>query len=73
MRLQLDDRWISHLCGLPETGMGFQRVDIALQSGEVLTGVVVFNAEEVEWPADRPPIRPLDIAAITLSDESAPG
>ena len=51
MRLHLNERWVKHLCNLPEDGMGYQIVDIVLRSGEQIRGAFVFNAEEVEWPA----------------------
>ncbi len=66
MRLQLEEPWIGRLCRLPETGMGYQRVDVKLQNGSVVNDVLVFNAEEMEWPgADS--IRACDIAEIALS------
>lgn len=40
--------WIDHLIDLPETGMGYQRVNIHLKGGQVLHDVVVLNAEECQ-------------------------
>ena len=67
MRLRIGERWVRYLCRLPESGMGYQRVDIRLRDGSEVEGVLVFNAEELEWPATRPPITPDDIAEIQLS------
>ena len=65
MRLHLNERWVDHLCGLPETGMGYQIVDVVLRSGERYRGIVVYNAEEMEWPARARKIVPEDIVEIT--------
>ena len=70
MRLQLQEPWIGKLCGLPETGMGYQRVDVELRDGLVVKNVLVFNAEEMEWPSGKDAIRPDDIVGITLSNVS---
>jgi len=50
MRIRLEPRWIERLLELPESGMGYQRVDIRLVDGRELKDVVVFNAEEIEVP-----------------------
>ncbi len=48
MRIKLEDRWTKRLLGLPESGMGYQRVDLCLADGRELKDVLVFNAEELE-------------------------
>ena len=50
MRIRLEPRWTKRLLELPESGMGYQRVDIWLVDGRELKDVVVFNAEEIEVP-----------------------
>lgn len=50
MRIKLEPRWTERLLELPESGMGYQRVDIRLVDGRELKDVVVFNAEEIEMP-----------------------
>ena len=50
MRVKLEQRWIKRLLNLPESGMGYQRVDLSLADGRELKDVPVFNAEEVELP-----------------------
>lgn len=67
MRLLLSEQWMNHLCNLPESGMGFQRVDILLRDGEQVKDVLVFNAQHVEWPRGKPAISSDDIAEIKLS------
>ena len=68
MRVHLDEKWSITLCGLPEDGMGYQRVDVLLRSGRKVRDVLVFNAEEMEWPDVRP-IRSGDIAEMVPSDD----
>ena len=52
MRIKLDDRWTKRLLELPESGMGYQRVDVRLADGRELRDVVVFSAEEIEMPRE---------------------
>ena len=46
--VRLTAPWIDHLVHLPESGMGYQRVNIRLKRGRVLRDVMVFNAEECQ-------------------------
>ena len=50
MRIKLDPRWTKQLLAVPESGMGYQRVDVRFANGRELDDVVVFNAEEIEVP-----------------------
>jgi hypothetical protein len=59
--MKLDRCWTDRLLELPESGMGYQRVDVRLADGRVLRDVVVFNAEEIEIPDD---IGPASIADL---------
>lgn len=67
MRLHLNERWINHLCDLPENGMGYQIVDIVLRSGEQIRRALVFNAEELQWKSEQSPIELDDIVDIRPS------
>ena len=33
---------------MPETGMGYQKVDLIFKDGRILKGVIVLNAEDCE-------------------------
>ena len=68
MRLHLDERWAEHLCDLPETGMGYHIVDVTLRNGERVLNIVVYNAEEMEWPAQQGRIEAGDILDIRKSE-----
>ena len=68
MTVHLPERWIERLCNLPESGMGYQNVVVRLRDGTTWT-VIVYNAEEFEWPPDRPRIDPSDIVDIGLASE----
>jgi hypothetical protein len=57
MRIKLEQRWIKQLLRLPESGMGYQRVDVRLADGHNLQDVPVFNAEEIELPDEFAGIR----------------
>lgn len=68
MRVHLDEKWSDALCRFPESGMGYQRVNVLLRDGRAVRNVLVFNADEMEWPDERP-IRSEDITAMTPSDD----
>jgi hypothetical protein len=50
MKIKLERRFVERLANLPESGMGYQRVDLRLADGRELKDVVVFNAEEADVP-----------------------
>jgi hypothetical protein len=63
MRIKLERRWVDRLLELPESGMGYQRVDVRLADGRELKDVVVFNAEEMDLPDEFAKARIADIRA----------
>ena len=67
MIVRLSSRWSDKLLTLPETGMGYQRVNVLLKSGKVITDLVVENAEELNVPDDVEQFREGDIENIELS------
>lgn len=52
MRVPLDKKWSERLGKLPESGMGYQRVDIRFAGNRTVRDVLVFNAEEAELPEE---------------------
>ena len=70
MTVHLPERWIARLCDLPESGMGYQNVVVRLRDGSSWT-VIVRNAEQFEWPPDRPRIDASDIVDIRLVPEES--
>ena len=50
MRKRLQQKWIDVLIQMPESGMGYQRVDITFTDGSIEKDCLVFNAEEVQVP-----------------------
>lgn len=54
-RSTLPAEWIDRLARLPESGMGWQRVDVELSGGRRLENCLVRNAEILESP--EPPSR----------------
>lgn len=52
MKLKLNKYWTEYLLKYPETGMGYQRVDIVLKSGQIIKDIVVLNAEDLVLPDD---------------------
>lgn len=61
MRIKLEQRWIKQLLQLPESGMGYQRVDVRLADGRELKDVVVFNAEQIEVPDELAQVKIKDV------------
>lgn len=52
MRIKLEERWVKQLLAWPESGMGYQRVDVRLADGREAKDVPAFNAEEIEVPEE---------------------
>lgn len=52
MRVKLPKKWSDYLVSKPESGMGYQRVDVRLQDGRLVEDVMVFNAEDMELPEE---------------------
>ncbi|MEA2235790.1 MAG: hypothetical protein QOC81_514 [Thermoanaerobaculia bacterium] len=50
VRIKLDKRWVERLLKLPESGMGYQLVDVEMADGRELKKAVVLNAELLELP-----------------------
>ena len=67
MRIKLSKKWIDYLCSLPESGMGYQVVDITPKDGRVLKGAIVFNAEELGLPPEYKDLKIEDIDGVKLS------
>ena len=50
MKIKLSKKWIQYFLSMPETGMGYQKIDIILKDGRIIKGVNVFNVEDLELP-----------------------
>jgi hypothetical protein len=61
--VHLGKKWQQKLAQLPESGMGYQIVDVRLQNGKVLSGLMVFNGEECLTESE---FDPSDIAEVRL-------
>ena len=64
MRIKLDERLVRKLLAFPESGMGYQRVDLVLADGRVLRDTFVFNAEEADLPDTTGPVAITDVRPI---------
>jgi len=63
MKRLLEQRWTRELVSLPESGMGYQRVDVRFADGREVIDTLVFNAQEIELPDD---CRDVEIQEIRL-------
>jgi hypothetical protein len=68
MRVRLENRLIRKLIRLPESGMGYQRVNFRLADGRELRDVLVFNAEEAELAPEDAKVGIVDLAELSGSD-----
>lgn len=65
MRVPLDKKWSERLVKLPESGMGYQRVDIRFAGDRTIEDVLVFNAEVAELPEEFARLSITDIVVRT--------
>lgn len=70
MRIKLNKHWVQILSNLPESGMGYQVVDVKLKNGKVIKNALVFNAEELEIPNEKVKVRSSEIIKIKLSEKN---
>lgn len=66
MRIKLDKRWTDLLLTWPESGMGYQRVDVTMADGCELKDALVLNAELLEVPAE---FAQATVASIRMSSD----
>lgn len=66
MKIKLSKKWVERLLSVPETGMGYQTIDVTLKDGRVIKGVNVFNAEDLELPDEYKSIKIEKIQNIKL-------
>ncbi|MEW5894447.1 MAG: hypothetical protein AB1650_01630 [Candidatus Omnitrophota bacterium] len=66
MKLKLSENWTKKLLSYPETGMGYQRVDIVLKSGQVIKNIIVLNAEELVLPEEYAELRVEDVSDLIV-------
>ena len=52
VHVKLPEPWSAFLLTQPESGMGYQRVDVRLEDNRELRDVVVLNAELIELPQE---------------------
>lgn len=64
--LALSSRWIRYLRSQPESGMGYQVVDIVLANSEILESLIVVNGELVELPNDHLDVENEDIERVRI-------
>ena len=49
--VNLPQKWVDHLVALPESGMGYQRVDVTFDDGSIVKECIVLNSEELNVPS----------------------
>jgi len=59
-----NDYWSKRLASMPETGMGWQRVDLTLRDGRIIRELTVFNAQHAQTEEE---FDQQDIVDITLT------
>lgn len=70
MQIELRKNIIDRLLGLPETGMGYQVVDLVLADGRIVPNVKIFNCEIANLPENFRNVRPSDVTDVRLSRDA---
>jgi hypothetical protein len=70
MQLELRPEIVDRLWRMPETGMGYQIVDLVLVDGRVVSNVTIFNAEIANLPDQFGDIKPSDVTDVRVSRSS---
>lgn len=69
MKLKLNESWTKKLLNYPEIGMGYQRVDVILKSGQIIKDVIVLNAEDLVLPNQYADVKLEEIADLIVRDK----
>ena len=64
MQLQLKSKIVDRLLALPESGMGYQIVDLVLSDGRVIPNVTILNGELATLPDSLRGISSSEIADV---------
>lgn len=59
--IRLNELWSQRLAQMPESGMGYQRVDFTLRNQRIIENVMVFNAEECHANEEFDPADVVDV------------
>ncbi|MEK7627063.1 MAG: hypothetical protein AAB397_00575 [Patescibacteria group bacterium] len=68
LKLKHNGKQQKRLIGLPESGMGYQIIDITLKDGRIIKGVLVCGAENIYLPTGYENICEKDIVKIEMSN-----
>jgi len=66
MRIKIEQKWMEKLRLIPESGMGYQKVDITLKEGTEIKDVFIYNGEELDLPEKYSSIKIIEIVKIIL-------
>ena len=69
MKLKLNKYWTEKLLKYPETGMGYQKVDIILKSGQIIRDIVALNSEDLVLPDQYVHLKLEEIANLILRNK----
>ena len=70
VQLELRPEIVDRLWRMPETGMGYQIVDLVLVDGRVVSNVTICNAELANLPEQFSHIKPADVTDVRMSRSS---
>ena len=73
MKLKLNENWTKKLLKYPESGMGYQKVNVLLKSGLVIKDVVVLNAEDLVLSDQYVKLTTDDITDLIVIEKSQSG
>ena len=68
MTVRLNEFWSERLARLPESGMGYQKVNIILKGNRVVENVIVLNAEECQTSEKFDPTDIIDVEICHQKD-----
>ena len=70
MLIKLETKLIKRLLEQPESGMGYQKVNVTLKNGVVIKDAIVYNAEDLELPVRFNLTKNKDIVKIELTKDA---
>lgn len=71
MRINLPERWKRYLEAMPESGMGYQLVDVWMSDGRFFPKAIVYNSEVLELPDRQHDASDYDIDRLAFHQDDA--
>ena len=69
MKINLKEQWTKYFQDIPETGMGYHKVDVFLKDETIIRGAIVHNGEVLEIPTEVSGLTGNEISLLKITNK----